>query len=113
MSDLPQLGPRAINAYNRLSKELAAFNYVLLRTKASGPVSGTTLFILNGLIFSARRLFRRHADMPLFFPIDTTTTMTLTDLSIYVHRLNSACLHFEERYAHLNGRLAHYIDEMD
>ncbi|KKB07221.1 hypothetical protein [Devosia chinhatensis] len=108
-SDLPRLGPRSINAYNRLARELAAFNYVLRHTKASGPVTASTLFTLNGLILSARRLFRRHPDMPVFFPVDIGQPMTLTDLNILVARLNAASLHFEERYAHLQGKLGRAV----
>jgi hypothetical protein len=101
MSDQPKLSPRSIDAFNRFSKDLAAFTYVLRHTKVKGPVTTPTLFALNGLILTATRLFRRHADMPRFFPVDTSTPMSLADLEIYVARLNAANAHFEERYAHL------------
>ena len=113
MSDLPQLGPRAINAYNRFASDLAAFNYVLRHTKANGPVSDPTLMTLNGLINMARRLFRRHPDLPRFIPFNFSGTMTLTDLNIHVTRLNAASLHFEERYAHLSGRLTSQMRRMN
>lgn len=105
MPDLPHLGPRAINAYNRFARELAAFNYVLRHTKASAPVSDPTLMTLNGLINMARRLFRRHPDLPRFTPFNFTGSMTLTDLNIHIARLNAASVHFEECYADLSGTL--------
>ena len=101
MTDLPHLGPRAITAYNRFAKDLAAFNYVLQHSGAKGPVGVTTLMTLNGLIATTRRLFRRHPDLPRLLPVDIDTPMTPTDLAIHVARLNAASLHFEERYAHL------------
>lgn len=101
MSDQPKLSPRSIDAYNRFSKELAAFNYVLRHTPVKGPVGTPTLFALNGLILTAQRLFRRHADMPRFFQVDIATPMTLADLEIYISRLNAASVNFEARYAHL------------
>ncbi|SMQ71000.1 hypothetical protein SAMN06295905_1924 [Devosia lucknowensis] len=101
MTDLPHLGPKAIDAYNRFAKELAAFNYALRFAKPSGPVDSHTLFTLNGLIMVARRLFRRHPDLPRFFPVDTQGPMTQADLVITVARLTAASLHFEDRYAHL------------
>ena len=100
----PNLGPKAIHAYNRFAKELAAFNYALRFSKPTGPVDSQTLFALNGLILVARRLFRRHPDLPRFFPVDTKGPMTQADLVIYVARLTTASLHFEERYAHLTGK---------
>lgn len=100
----PTLSPSAIDAYNRLSKELAAFNYTLRIKRVSGPVDYQTLFVLNGLILIARRLFRRHPDLPRFFPIDHNASMTQADLAIYVARLTSACLTFEARYAHLKEK---------
>lgn len=108
MSDLPEkpeLGPRAINAYNRLITDLVAFNHVLSHTRASGPVTSTTLLTLNGLIICARRLFKRHPDIPIFFPVGIGQTMTLTDLNIYVARLKSASLQYERRHAPLRGSL--------
>lgn len=112
MSDLPQLGPRAINAYNRFASDLAAFNYVLRHTKANGPVSDATLMTLNGLINMARRLFRRHPDLPRFIPLNFSGAMTLTDLNIHVARLIAASLHFEERYIHLTGSLVSHMRKM-
>jgi hypothetical protein len=97
----PHLGPKAIDAYNRFEKELAAFNYALRHAKPKGPVDSHTLFTLNGLILVARRLFRRHPDLPRFFQVNTDGPMSQADLTIYVARLTAASLHFEERYAHL------------
>ena len=101
MTGLPSLGPRAIDAYNRFAKELAAFNYVLRKAKPAGPVSAGTLLTLNGLINLANRLFRRHADLPRFIQVDTRVPMAQADLAVLVARLTAASLHFEERYAHL------------
>ena len=66
----PKLGHRAIDAYNRLARECAAYNYVLRHTRQSGPVSWQTLMALNGMIILANRLFRRHADLPRFLPVE-------------------------------------------
>ena len=100
----PNLRPRAIHAYNRFAKELAAFNYTLRYARPTGPVDSQTLFTLNGLILVATRLFRRHPDLPRFFPVDTRGPMTQADLVIYVARLTAASLHFEERYDHLTEK---------
>ena len=102
----PNLGPKAIDAYNRFEKELAAFNYALRHAKPKGPVDHHTLFTLNGLILVARRLFHRHPDLPRFFQVNTDGPMSQADLVIYVARLTAASLHFEERYAHLKHRPA-------
>lgn len=97
----PQLGPRAIHAYNRLNRELAAFNYVLRISKPSGVASPNTLFTLNGLFVLANRLFRRHRDLPRFINLGLDDGMSQADLAVQVARLTTACLAFEERYAHL------------
>ena len=101
MTTPPNLGPRAIQRYNRFAKELAAFNYVLRSTKLGGPVSLNTLITLNGLVRLANRLFNRLPDMPRFWAADLRGTMTQADLAVYVARLTAASLHFEQRYAHL------------
>ena len=112
MTDLPHLGPKAINAYNRFARELAAFNFALRHARPSGPVDSQTLFTLNGLLAVARRLFRRHADLPRFFLVDTQGPMTQADLVITVARLTAASLHFEDRYDHLKLGAA-VIEEME
>ena len=100
----PNLGPKAIDAYNRFSKELAALNYTLRNTKLAGPIDQQTLLALNGLIAIAQRLFRRHPDLPRFSPVDLAKPMSQADFSVLVARLTSAGLHFGERYAHLKRR---------
>lgn len=104
MTDLPNLGPRAIDAYNRFAKELAAFNYVLDHSKSAGPVQNETLMVLNGLINIANRLFRRHPDLPRFFQVGIYTPMSRTDVAVLVARLTAASQHFEDIYAHLQER---------
>lgn len=103
MSSLPTLGPRAIRSYNRLAKDIAAFNYVLRIAKPSGPVGRETIATLNGLALMANRLFRHHSDLPRFAGVALDHTMSQADLAIAVARLNAACVHFEERYAHLTA----------
>ena len=98
---LPQLGNRCIASYNRLNRDLAAFNYVLRVAKPSGACNAHTLFTLNGLFIRANRLFRRHADLPRFIHVSLDSPMSQADLAIQVAQLTSACLAFEERYAHL------------
>ncbi len=98
---LPELGDRSIASYNRLNRDLAAFNYVLRVAKPSGACHAHTLFTLNGLFNRANRLFRRHPDLPRFITVDIDGTMSQADLAILVAQLTSACLGFEERYAHL------------
>lgn len=100
----PSLGPKAIDAYNRFSKELAAFNYALRGSKLTGTVDRDTLLALNGLIAIAQRLFRRHADLPRFSKVDPDRPMTQADLALHVSRLTSASLHFQDRYDHLKAR---------
>ena len=100
---LPQLGKNGIDSYNRLNHELAAFNYVLRAAKTSGACNAHTLFALNGLFNRANRLFRRHPDLPRFIPVDIDSTMSQADLAICVAHLTTACLAFEERYAHLTA----------
>ena len=98
---LPALGKAGIDSYNQLNQELAAFNYVLRFAKPSGPCNAHTLFTLNGLFNRANRLFRHHADLPLFIQVSLDAPMSQADLAISVARLTAACLAFEERYDHL------------
>ena len=100
---LPQLGNRSIASYNRLNRELAAFNYVLRVARPPGACNAHTLFTLNGLFNRANLLFRRHADLPHFINVSIDATMSQADLAISVARLTAACLAFEERYAHLTA----------
>ena len=100
---LPQLGNRAIDSYNRLNRDLAAFNYVLRVTRQPGACNAHTLFTLNGLFNQANRLFRRHADLPHFIQVDIDATLSQADLAIAVARLTAACLAFEARYANLTA----------
>lgn len=98
---LPELGDHSIHSYNLLNRDLAAFNYVLRVAKPSGACHAHTLFTLNGLFNRANRLFRRHTDLPRFIHVDIDSPMSQADLAILVAQLTSACLAFEERYAHL------------
>jgi hypothetical protein len=98
---LPHLGDRGIASYNRLNRDLAAFNYVLRVAKPSGACHAHTLFTLNGLFNRANRLFHRHADLPQFILVSPDATMSQADLAILVAQLTAACLAFEERYQHL------------
>ena len=100
---LPHLGNRSIDSYNRLSRDLAAFNYVLRVAKPSGACHSHTLFTLNGLFIRANRLFRRHPDLPRFTNVDIGGPMSQADLAILVAQLTSACIAFQERYAHLTA----------
>ena len=100
---LPPLGNRSIDSYNRLNRDVAAFNYVLRVAKPAGACNAHTLFTLNGLFNQANRLFRHHADLPHFFHVDLGATMSQADLAVVVARLTAACLAFEERYAHLTA----------
>ena len=100
---LPNLGPKAIAAYNRFAKELAAFNAMLIKSKKPEPVRDETLLALNGMIIIANRLFRRHADLPRFIQVSIDSPMSQADLAVLVAQLTAACLAFEERYAHLTA----------
>lgn len=101
MKAKPKLGPRAITAYNRFSKDLAALNYVLRVAKPSGMVGDLSLRSLNRIIHTANRLFRRAPDIPHFVWLDLERPLTVADFAILVTRLTAAALAFEERYAHL------------
>jgi hypothetical protein len=98
---LPNLSPKAIAAYNRFAQELAAFNAMLIKSKKPEPVQDETLLAINGMIIIANRLFRRHADLPRFFPVSVNQPMAHADLAVLIGRLTAASLHFEERYHHL------------
>ena len=100
---LPKLGNRGIDSYNRLNRDLAAFNYVLRVAKLPGACHPFTLFTLNGLLIRANRLFRRHADLPQFIHVSIDATMSQADLAIQVAQLTAACLAFEERYEDLTA----------
>ena len=105
-----KLNPHAIDAYNRLGKECAAFNYVLRHSKQTGPVTDHTLLALNGMVNLANRLFRRHAELPFFNSVDTSAPMSQADLAIFVARLTAACIRFEEihRVDPARGVLRHH-----
>ena len=108
---LPRLGHNAIDRYNRLSKECAAFNYVLRHTRQTAPVTGDTIRTLNDMIDLANRLFCRHADLPRFKLLISREPMTQADLAIIVSRLTAACIHFEEHYTSSDKRdiARHYV----
>ncbi len=109
----PALGPRDIDDYNRLARDLAAFNFVLRKTKPGGTVRGETLMALNGLINIANRLFRRHTDLPRFVPVDVGIPMAMADLSVIIARLTLAALLYQERYRHLTASARPYVFNHD
>lgn len=98
-----RLGHRAMTAYNRLSRELAALNYVLRIVKPTGMVGASTLQSLNHALLTADRLFCREAELPRFGRLDPAKPLTMADFTILVTRLTAAALAFEERYAQLRA----------
>lgn len=100
---MPHLGRRAIIAYNRLSRDLAALNYVLRIAKPSGMVGDLTLRQFNGICHAANRLFCRELALPRFYMIDLERPLTVADFTILVARLTMAAQAFEERYSHLTA----------
>ena len=100
MTTQPHLSQRAIVAYNRLSKDVAALNYVR-HVKPGGPIGASTVALCNRLGTLANRLFGQEPGLPRFFRIDPLTPMTTSDLVLFTARLTAASLAFEERYAHL------------
>ena len=103
MSHPPELGQRAILRYNRLSYDLAAFEYVLRKARPSGTVGPPTLRKLNHMLRTANRLFARHPDLPRFELLDPAAPLTMADLTVILSRLTIGALHFEERYRHLQS----------
>ncbi|KQX42813.1 hypothetical protein ASD04_02295 [Devosia sp. Root436] len=97
----PKLSRRAIIAYNRFSKDLAALNYVLRKAKPTGMVGDLTLRQFNAICHAANRLFAREPAMPRFLWIDLERPLTVADFAILVSRLTAASLAFEERYEYL------------
>ena len=97
----PNLSPRAIAAYNRLSKEVAALNYLTRVAKPAGLVGDEGRLCLSRALRLANRLYRREAAMLSLGAIDPTAPLTNADLVLLVARLTAAGLAFEERYAHL------------
>lgn len=108
MSNNPHLSPRAIVAYNRLGREVAALNYLLRATKPSGALGVIGRECLDRALRIANRLYRREPGLPSLGRIDTSEVLTVADLALLVARLTAAGLAFEERYAHLTeeGRAA-------
>ena len=100
MSTQPHLSQRAIVAYNRFAKDVAALNYVR-HVKPGGPLGASTVALCNRLAILANRLFGQEPGLPRFFRIDPLTPMTTSDLVLFTARLTAASLAFEERYAHL------------
>jgi len=100
MPTLPHLSPRAIVAYNRLAKDIAALNYVR-HVKPGGPLGSSTVALCNRMVNLANRLFGQEPGMQRFSRIDPVTPMTQSDLVLFTARLTTASVAFEERYAHL------------
>jgi len=99
----PKLGQRAIVAYNRLSRDVAALNYVLRIAKPKDTAGERTLRDLNMALRTANRLFAREASQPSFKLLDPIVPLSNADFLILVTRLTAATQAFEERYAHLTG----------
>lgn len=97
----PTLGRRTIYAYNRLSRDLAALNYVLRKARPTGMVGDLTMRQIKGICHTANRLFAREPSMPRFFIMDVGRPLTVADFAILVSRLTAASFAFEERYQHL------------
>lgn len=97
----PHPGRRALIAYNRLSRDMAAVNYVVRVAKPSGMVGDLTMRQFNSICHAANRLFCRELSMPRFHTIDLDRPVTVADFTILVARLTAAILAFEERYHHL------------
>lgn len=101
MTTKPHLSHRAITAYNRLSKDVAALNYLTRVAKPSGVLGEEGRLALTRTLRLANRLYRREAALPVFGVIDPRAPLTNADLVLLVARLTSAGIAFEERYAHL------------
>lgn len=101
MTAKPHLSQRAITAYNRLGREVAALNYLVRVTRPACVLGEEGRLTLNQTLRLANRLYRREAAMPGFAAIDPTAALTSADLVLLVARLTSAGIAFEERYAHL------------
>jgi hypothetical protein len=101
MSTKPHLSPRAIAAYNRLSREVAALNYLTRIAKPASMLGEDGRTSLNRALRIANRLYRRQTSFPSFGLIDPMAPLTHADLVLLVARLTLAGLAFEERYAHL------------
>ncbi|GLQ08633.1 hypothetical protein GCM10007913_05650 [Devosia yakushimensis] len=103
MSSKPHLSQRAIVAYNRLSREVAALNYLVRVAKPSGTLGEIGRECLDRALRIANRLYRREPGLPAFGRIDTREALTAADVSLLVARLSAAGIAFEERYAHLTA----------
>ncbi|MHA6690021.1 hypothetical protein [Devosia sp. A449] len=102
MSKRPRsLSGKSITAYNRLSVDLAALNYVLRINKPSGVISEASVQTLNAAIDAANRLFCREPALPRFVALDPQVKFTAADFAILVTRLSGAAVTFEGRYLHL------------
>ena len=101
MSTKPHLSPRAVVAYNCLSREVAALNYLVRVAKPSGTLGEAGLTCLGRALRIANRLYRREPGMPSFGRINPREPMTAADVALMVARLSAAGIAFEERYAHL------------
>jgi hypothetical protein len=82
MSTKPHLSQRAIVAYNRLSREVAALNYLVRIAKPSGTLGETGRICLDRALRIANRLYRREPGMPFFGRIDTREPLTQADLAL-------------------------------
>ncbi|SEQ02969.1 hypothetical protein SAMN05428969_1615 [Devosia sp. YR412] len=97
----PHLSQRAIVAYNRLSLEVAALNYLTRIAKPAGTLGLEGRIALDRTLKLAFRLYRREPGLPFSGRIDTSAPLTNADLVLLVARLTTCCTAFEERYAHL------------
>ena len=101
MTNPPGLSQRAIKAYNRLARDVAAYNYILRVAKPGGMIGETSRRSLNKSLHIANRLGQREPSAANFIHIDPIQPLTLFDFALYVARLSAVCTEFEERYAHL------------
>ena len=101
MPDQTQLGPRAIRAYNRLARDIAALNYVVHFAKPAGTIGDTTRRELLAAIHTANRLFKREPARARFMLFDPIKPMSLFDFTLHVAKLTAAANDFEARHAHL------------
>lgn len=96
-----QLGPRTIVAYNRLAREVAAFNYLIRVAKPSSTLGEAARRSLDRTLALANRIYRREPGIRGFTRFDPIDPLTTADVILLVTRLSVAGIAFEERYAFL------------
>ena len=96
-----QLGPRTIVAYNRLAREVSAFNYLVRVAKPAGTLGEDARRGLSRTLRLANRIYQREAGMPRFALFDPIDPLSPADVALLAARFSAAGIAFEERYAHL------------